>query len=86
MRGWAGLWGSNTAPGLANCGAAKVTDSEEPMWRRGVWRGNGEACRDGTNTQTLVIPLPLVIFTESLWYPPLLDPVRGDSREVSFKR
>lgn len=24
----------------------------------------------------------LLIFTKSLWYPPLPDPVRGDSREV----
>lgn len=66
---------------------------EEPIWRGGRGGlarvppgGRPEACRDGANTQTLVIPLLLIIFTESLWYPPLLDPVRGDSREVSFKR
>lgn len=52
----------------------------------GFGKSIGEACRGATDTQTPVIPFLLIIFTESLWYPLPLDPVRGDAREVSFKR
>lgn len=33
----------------------------------------------------MLVLFVLLIFTKSLWYPPLVDPVTGDSKEV-FKK
>lgn len=53
-----------------------------------IWRGVSESLGDpGLQewSEWRRLSFFLLIFTKSLWYPPLHDPVTGDSREV-FKR
>lgn len=55
--------------------------SDELMWRRLCLSPQRLMVARMEWTVTLVL-FVLLIFTKSLWYPPLVDPVTGDSKEV----